>query len=221
MEEFMKWLDNILEKEKASHVNFFGKEFDLSTFSETLKKYGENRIREWEALLLEPHFLPKIEIARKADFPGFKIRPSNHCYEVVYQGKVLRVIDGQLQNDQKAHWLLGQSVLIDTRLKPNYENGEQMWHKDNFLGPIIEKLRKQEKIPKYEYGSQSSRFGVSSLDFDNQVKQVLLERLGLSFRHERAIEAIIIPQLYLYMPRKNNGTTNTWVWYEEFFGDCS
>lgn len=214
------WLDPIIQKERQSHFNFFGKEFDLSDFQQTLIKYGEKKIEEWRALLLEPHFLPEIKMDRKAEFPGFKVRPGNHCYEVVHQGRVLRQIDGQLQSDKRADCLLGQSVLIDTRLKPAHQQGQQMWLEDNLLGPIIERLREEGKIPTYQYGHQTSRFGVSDLDFDQQIKNVLAEQLSVPvFRLERAVEGVVIPQIYGDMPRKDDGDTNTWVWYEEFFGD--
>lgn len=215
----MNWLNEILETERRAHVNFFGVEFDLSEFEATLKKYGENKVEEWGRLLLETHFLPEIEIAIKADFPGFKVRPDNHCYEVVYQGKVLRMIDGKLQPDKKAHWLLGQTVLIDTRLKPAYNDDRQMWENDNLLGPIIEKLKKDGKITRSQYVPQPSRFEVSDLDWDKEIRPALAEKLNLpSLRLERAVEAVVIPQIYTHMPRKDDGTTNTWVWYEEYFG---
>ena len=218
----MNWPKKTLEKEREAHFNFFGKEFDLSGFKETLEKYGQVRVEEWKNLLLESHFLPKVEMARKADFPGFKIRPDNHCYETVYRGKVLRMIDGELKPDKKAHWLLGQTVLIDTRLKPAYDNGRRMWQNDNFLGPIIENLRQRGKIKNCEYGPSSSRFEVSDLEWDHQIRPALAQKLNLSsFRLERVAEAVVIPQLYPHMLRRDDGTTNTWVWYEEFFEDRS
>ncbi len=218
----MNWLNIILENEKRAHVSFFGVEFDLSGFEATLKKHGENKVTEWGTLLLKPHFLPEIEIARKADFPGFKVRPDDHCYEVVCQGKVLRMIDGRLQPDRKAHWLLGQTVLVDTRLKPAYNGGRQIWQNDNLLGPVVGELRQRGKIERPKCVPQSSRFEVSDLDWDGQIKSVLAEKLNLSsLRLERAVEAIVIPQIYTHMPRKDDGTTNTWVWYEEYLGGRS
>ncbi|MDP3730878.1 MAG: hypothetical protein Q8R34_00005, partial [bacterium] len=44
---------------------------------------------------------------------------------------------------------------------------------------------------------------------------------SLTWRLERGIEGNVISQLYPHMLRKNNGQTNTWVWYEEYFGDRS
>lgn len=218
----MNWIEVIVEKERQAHLSFFGKEFDLSEFEEILAKYGKDKVKEWKKLLLEPHFLPKITMDRKADFPGWKVRPDNHAYEVVYQGKVLRKIDGKIKPDKKAHHLFGQTVLIDTRLKPTYQDGKQMYRDDNsFLGSILTELRQVEKISRYEYGKPSSRFGVSADEWENQIKSVLNQDKrfsSLTWRLERGIEGCVIPQLYSHMPRKDNGQTNTWVWYEEYFG---
>ncbi|MDP3730914.1 MAG: hypothetical protein Q8R34_00190, partial [bacterium] len=63
----MDWIKAILKKERGSHFGFFGKEFDLSEFQKTLEKHGEDKIEGWKRLLLEPHFLPKITMDRKAD----------------------------------------------------------------------------------------------------------------------------------------------------------
>ncbi|MEK7503014.1 MAG: hypothetical protein AAB556_01055 [Patescibacteria group bacterium] len=221
----MDWTDVFLEQERQAHLNFFGREFDLSAFKKTLQKHGEKKVKEWKKLLLEPHFLPKVKMDRKAEFTGWKVRPDNHAYEVVYQGKVLRNIDGKIIPDKKAHWLSGEIVLVDTRLKPDYRDGKQMWEGDeNFLGPILEGLRESGQINKYEYGKQYSRFGVSADDWENHIKLALLkdERFNhIQWRLERAVEGNVIPQMYPYTERKCDGNTSTWIWYEEYFEDCS
>jgi len=97
-----------------------------------------------------------------------------------------------------------------------------MYKNDNLLGPIIEDLRRAGKITKYKYGPQSSRFGVSADEWEEHIKPALAEKLGLEIsqlRLERAIEVDVIPQLYPYMPRKDDGNSNTWVWYGEYFED--
>ena len=174
---------------------------------------------------MEPHFLPKVKMDRKAEFPGWKVRPDNHTYETVYQGRVLRDINGKLVPDKKAHWLSGETVLIDTRLKPAYKNGKQMWKDDtDFLGPILENIRCLNQIAKYEHGSQSSRFGVSADDWEKCVKTSLENDKrfdNVQWRLERGAEGNVIPQMYSHMPRRDNGTTNTWVWHEEYFEDRS
>jgi hypothetical protein len=100
-----------------------------------------------------------------------------------------------------------------------------MFKDDNLLGPIIERLRQEGKIAKYEYGTPASRFGVSGDDeWEDQIRPALAEFLGIKVarvRLERAIESNIIPQLYSYLPRQRDGETDTWVWYEEYFEDGS
>ena len=216
----------ILTQERQAHLNFFGRELDLSGFQATLTRYGEKKIEEWRKLLLEPHFLPEVKMDRKAKFPGWQVRPDNHIYEVVHQGRVLRYIDGKLQPDKKADWLLGNTVLIDTRLKPAYQGGKQMFKDDIFMGPILVGLRQAGEINKYELGEQTSRFGVSADEWEEPIKLALSKdkKIGLTkeqWRLERAIEANVISQLYTHMPRKDNGTTDTTSWYEEYFEDHS
>lgn len=91
---------------------------------------------------------------------------------------------------------------------------------ESFLGPLLEGLRNGGKIEAYKDGPPSSRFGVSARDWDDFVRPAVAQRLGLDFnrvRLETAIEASIIPQLLIDKPRVNDGKTDTWMWYEEFF----
>jgi hypothetical protein len=219
------WLQDILDREGQSHLNFFGQEFDLSEFENTLKKYGQEKIEDWRRLGLEPHFLPEVVMAHNDSYLTWKVKLEKWYYLKTDQGKILRSINGNLVAEKEPFKLEGIIVLIDTRLKPAYEGGKQMYEDDNLLGPVIEELRKEGKIAKYEYGPQSSRFGLSSNEWEGYVKPVLAEKLSLKpnqIRLERTIEANVIPQLYPYMCRKDDGGTNTWIWYEEFFGsdDC-
>lgn len=217
------WLERILAKEERYHRDFFSQEFDLASFREALEKYGQGKIAVWQELGLEPHFLPEVAITQDTKFKGWKVKPENWYYEKVTGGKMLRQRpDGDLIPDEDAFKLKGVTVLVDTRLKPAvYDEGKQMWEDDNLLGSIVERLRKEGKIEKHDYGLQSSRFGVSADEWEKQVRPALAELLGLKVsqvRLERAIEMNVIPQLYPEMPRANDGQTNTWVWLEEYFG---
>lgn len=216
-----KWLQEILSLERQYHLNFFGQEFDLVEFEETLKKYGQEKRREWQELGLEPHFLPDVAMNWNREFPGWKVKPGKWYYEQAEKSKILRdSINGKLVVDKTPYRLEGISVLIDRRLKPKHNDDKQMYQNDNLLGPVIEKLREEGKIEVYKCGPQSSRFGVSSKEWKEAIKQVLAEKLGFKVnqvRLERTIEANVISQLYPNMPRKEDGITNTWVWYEEYF----
>lgn len=213
------WIADILIRELQCHLDFFGQEFGLSEFVQTLQKYGRQKIMRWQKLGLEPHFLPKVRMMKEDNYPGWKIKPNGWFYQQVAEGQILRNINGELVEIGTVA-LEGITVLIDTRLKPAFNSGKQMYANDNLLGPFIKKLRKEDKIARYKYGPQDSRFGVSTDEWENQIKPVLSQKFGLDqnqLRLERAIEANVIPQLYPYLPRKDDGRTKTQVWYEEYF----
>ncbi len=210
-------INKIVSQEKECHLAFFGKEFDLTDFTNTLRKYGEEKIKFWQELGLEPHFLPKVPMMPENNYPGWKIKPKNWFYNKVSEGDIFHQINGEKRKVETVE-LEGISVLIDTRLKPNFDKGNQMWEKDNLCGPVIEELRKAKEIA--DYNPQSSRFYVSADEWESQIKPVLAEKLGFEafqLRLEKTIEANVIYQLYRYMPRKDDGKTSTWVWYEEYF----
>ena len=49
---------------------------------------------------------------------------------------------------------------------------------DIVLGSIIERLRREKKIARYDHGLQSSRFDVSSEEWGNEIKPVWAQRLA-------------------------------------------
>ena len=218
-----KWLEESLVKEKQYHQAFFGQEFDLTEFQETLQKYGQAKIQEWQKLGLEPHFLPEVSMAQGASFPGWKVKPEDWYYQNVANGKILRQQpDDKLVVDKEAYKLEGMTVLIDARRKPSYTGGTQVYENDNLLGEIILELRQKGEIADYQTGPRNSRFNVSANEWEKEIKPALAGFLGLKvsqLRLERVVEANVIPQLYPDIPRKDDGSTNTWTWYEEFFGD--
>lgn len=216
----VNWLSNILNRERQCHHDFFGREFDLTEFEKILRKHGRKKVKMWQNLGMEPHFLPKVSMMPGDDYPGWKVKPEEWFYKKLVEGKIFLNNTGQLAK-VTASELEGITVLADTRLKPQYENGKQMYSNDNLLGLIIEQLRRDGKIARYEYGPQSSRFGISADEWENHIKPIFALKFGLEItqvRFEKTIEANVIPQLYPYLPRKDDGSTNTWVWYEEYFG---
>ncbi len=217
------WVDKIVAAENKSHRAFFGQTFDLSPFRAVLEKYGEERVRVWAGLGLEPHYLPKCLFQPDSKFRGWKIKPNNWFWGQVTAGNIKRRnATGGLETVTEVGFD-EISVLIDTRGKPEYDGGSQMFDDDEtFLGGLIKNLRSNDKIAHYDYGpQQGSRFGVSSLEWDSGTRPALESRqefAGVSWRLELAIEANTIPQIYKRLPRRKDGQTNTLVWYEEFFG---
>lgn len=218
--KFSPWLYEILEAERKSHLAFFGREFDLTIFANTLEKYGKKRIQCWRSMMLEPHFIPKMSFAPKDNYPGWKVKPNDWFYENIQNGKIRHNVNGNLIT-QKTVETEGTTLLIDTRCKPRHTTGSQMYENDNFLGPIILKLRREEKIQDYTSGPRGSRFNISADEFETQLKPHIADLLDLKIKQirlETTIEANVIPQIYQHMPRKNDGNTNTWCWFDEYFG---
>lgn len=216
------WLDQLIQAENDAHRAFFGQTFDLSQFAETLERYGEERVDRWAKLLFEPHFLPKWQFSADAKIRGWKVKPEAWFWEKVAAGNIKRRnAAGELETVEEVGFD-GVTLLIDTRCKPHYSDGRQMFENDGLMGGVIEALREQGKIARYD--PQSSRFGISSCEWDEQIRpalEALPEFEGASFRLELASEAIAIPQIFKRMPRRKDGQTSTLVWYEEFFEGAS
>ena len=214
------WLSTILARERQYHLAFFDREYDLAEFEQKLRSHGRKRVKAWQNLGLEPHFLPSVSLMPGDEYPGWNTKPNQWFYQKLVQGELFRNINGQMVKMTAAR-LEGISVLIDTRLKPAFSNGRQMYERDNLLGPILEQLRKKNKIAPYAHGPQSSRFGVSADEWETTIKPALAGKLGLDvsqIRLETVEEGNIIPQIYTDLPRKDDGQTNTWVWYEQYWG---
>ena len=73
------WLEKILARERACHLAFFGQEFDLTDFADTLKKYGESKIKFWQKPEMEPAFLPEVAMPQDANFRGWKLNRKVGC----------------------------------------------------------------------------------------------------------------------------------------------
>jgi hypothetical protein len=216
----------MIQAENKAHMAFFGQTFDLSLMRRTLVSYGQAKIAQWQKLGLEVHFLPKITLTQDAPLDAWKIRPKDWYWQQL-AARSLLLWDSQRQCLTKVRdvGLEGIVVLIDTRKKPNYTDGKQMFARDrDYMGHVIERLRKEGKLTRYDYGPQTSRFGISPNEWENHLKAALAGHLGLEpnqLRLETAIEANIIPQLYTSIPRKDDGNTDTWCWYDEYLHDAS
>lgn len=221
--KYPKWIRNILSQENGYHEKFFGSTFDLTSFAETLNKYGKKKINMWKKLGMEPHFLQKVSMMDSDHYPGWKVKPKRWYYDQLADGKLFREIDSEIQKLSSVG-LEGISGLVDTRLKPFYGDGEQMWaDDDNLIGLVIKQLRNSGKIAKYDHGPKSSRFGISAKEWEDKVKLHVANNLCLNVKQvrlETTIERNVIPQIYSAMSRKDDGITNTSVWVEEFLEGC-
>ncbi len=222
----MSSLDAILTRERQYQREFFGQEFDLSSLQKLLERCGPEVVARWSELGLEPHFLPQVTMSSGEDFPGWKIKldgGDNWYYEQVDEQRiVLCQANGDLTPETLV--LNGITVLIDTRMKPEFNGGKQMFENDNLFNSVMRELREREKIASFTQGNPPSRFGTSSIEWEEYIRPSLAKHIGLEvsqIRLERAVEANVISQLYPYMPRALDGGTNTWLWCEEYFIDSS
>lgn len=209
------WLVNILDAERKAHKDFFGQEFDLSSFAEKLKEIGLEKIKWWKRNLFEVHYLPLFVFQQGAELPGLDVAIPDNYYNYLTQGNVFCDVNGKLVKIKDARLEDGITVLIDTRLKPAYDGGKQMWKKDGLVGGVVKKFRKDGKIG--DYNPQNSRFNVLADEISEISKAVAIALKVDTCRLETTTERIIIPQLFRHMSRRDDGKTNTSVWCDEYF----
>jgi len=233
------WIEEMVAREKEYHRNALGQEIfsgiDYTPFFNFLEQSGLEKVNQWQQDFRRIVFLPPIKMTRDLELSDAWVKPRDWFYEQERQGKLMRFKpDGSVVKDENVLWLGnpetgGTIALVDARKKPNYNDSKQMWDEDIFLGGIIEKLRKDRKIQKYEYGPQSSRFGVSSQEVEQCVWSAYAKALGLEpcqVVSESMVRFNFISQAYPDMPRFHDGQTNTWIWLAEIwlaelFGDDS
>lgn len=210
------WIIPIISAEHKALHDFFGQEFDLSAFAKKLKEIGSEKIAWWKKNLFEVHYLPPFVFQQGVKLPSMEAAIPDNYYKYLSDGHVFRDdVNGELAKITDAR-LEGSVILIDTRLKPAYNGGKQMWKKDGLVGGAVKKLRKNGKID--DYDPQNSRFNVSADEISEISKVVAIALKVDACRPETTTERIIIPQLYRHMLRKDDGKTNTSVWCDEFCG---
>jgi len=221
------WIRKRIKKLDNYLMAFFGKAYDLTLFQKTLQKYGKKQVEHWEEMGLMVGYLPKEKMSQDAKFWEGKVRPGNFLYEQSRAGNILRLNPGgELIKDKHAGELEEIVILFDTRCKPSYTDGSQMWENDEkYLGTVIANLRKEGKIKSYDWCPQSSRFGITvepNGEWYKHVRPALAGLLGPrvdinSVRFETATESNVLSQLYSDLFRGEDGETNTWYWLEQFF----
>ncbi|HEU0050600.1 MAG TPA: hypothetical protein VFQ60_00900 [Patescibacteria group bacterium] len=209
----------IISRESQALRRFFGKEIPVPAIP---KQATRERILEWRQLGFELHYLPPISLAeikrdpegkilevKPIDFPGWKKKPGAR-YTPDHDGIDFfhDVEFGYL--DPSALELPGAWILVDTREKPNYDHGEQMYANDPFA-PALEELRK-EKIVK-DFKIKGSRFNLSYWELEKtEVLQAFADALnlrtisGLTIGIPRAIEFNILGNIHY--PQWGKGNTN-------------
>src|SRR3989344_5023930 len=110
-------LSKLREEEAATLKAFFGESITVQPLPHEITP---ERIKNWEAMGFELHYLPPMDMTEDADFPGWEKKPRRWFYE--------EIADGRIAKD--ATMLPGAWLLVDGRQKPDYAKGAQMYDHD-------------------------------------------------------------------------------------------
>ena len=196
----------LMKQEAATLKAFFGEPISVPPLPHEITP---ERIKNWERMGFELHYLPPIDMTLDADFPGWEKKPHRLFYE--------EIADGNLPKD--ATLLPGAWVLVDARQKPSYAKGAQMYDHDP-LAPVLEDLNRRGLISQSDYYGKKkldprSRFGLSPEDFEKpEVMNAFAKALDLKPGQASLTEAIVWNVL-ANIHHPDWGTTNTAEWQKE------
>ncbi len=191
----------LLDRETESLRNFFGYDIEVPSLPEEVTA---ERYEKWKEMGFELHYLPAEEMKKDRELPGWKKKPGDWFYEKIKDKEV----------EAGSATLPAAWILTDTREKPNYQDGKQMY-KDDILAETLEDLRKKKAITAFEV--KGSRFKIS---WDELHKPEVKKAIA---------EALDVPEEYLRLPRAIEwnylgnahhptwGDTDTWEWFEDSY----
>ena len=201
-ERFESWKNKLIKAEKAALQKYFKQTIDVPPLPQEITKEKQEF---WEKNQFALHYSPGIEIKETDDFPGQKKKLDSDVYKWIKEGKI-----SPGTSKLPKGW-----ILIDTRPKPPYDNGNQMYEND-ILAPVLTKLRDEGHTQDWD-GHESSRFKISNDELrKSEVKTAIAKALKVKDSQ------ISLPQTALYNYLGNAfypewGETNSWEWFEEEF----
>lgn len=189
----------LIVTEKQSLETFFGQTIEVPPLPAEITK---EKIAHWEKMGFKLRYLPAMDMSESQNYPGWKKKPENWFYKQITEGNL--VANSQTLT---AGW-----VLVDTSLKPNYANGEQMYADDPF-SIAIKKLRQAGAIA--DYAKKDSRFNISADELaKSELKIALAKVLAVDpaqLGYLRAIEFNVLGNAFY----PEWGETDTWEWFED------
>ncbi len=201
----------LLDREAESLRNFFGYDIEVPELPEEITP---ERYEKWKEMGLELHYLPDEELDEGRDLPGWKKKPGTRYTPDKKWGIEFfdEVKNGNLPKETlklPAAW-----ILVDTREKPQYQDGKQKYA-DDILAETLEDLRKKKVITDFKV--KDSRYNISWDELNKpEVKKAIAEALDVppeSLRLPRAIEWNYMGNVYY--PKW--GGANTWEWFEDSY----
>ena len=201
-------LSKLREEEAATLKAFFGEPITVPPLP---REITPERIKNWEAMGFELHYLPPMDMTEDADFPGWEKKPRRWFYE--------EIADGRIAKD--ATMLPGAWVLVDGRQKPDYAKGAQMYDHDP-LAPVLEDLNRRGVISQSNFDETKldprSRFGLSPADFTKpEVMNAFAKALDLK-PGQASLTETIVWNVLANIHHPEWGTTDTTEWQKETSG---
>ena len=186
-------IETILTKERDSHSEVYGRNFELRDFKETILKYPMQTIDHWESVGWELIYFPPINISGEDFFHDLEITGQNQSFcDQAVAGKILIPCGfDDCKIDTEALSLKGISVLVEK--EPH-----------NFSRKIFRNIRMEKK----EGGKGSSDI------WEERLKPALAEKLRVSpsrVRLKRVAEKFIL-QFYKKRLEKEQEEQDIWEW---------
>ena len=197
----------LMKQEAAKLSAFFGESITVPPLP---REITPERIKNWERLGFELHYLPPMDMTEDADFPGWEKKPRSRFYEEIAAGRIAK----------DATLLPGAWVLVDGRQKPSYAKGAQMYDHDP-LAPVLEDLNRRGLISQRNWTKKldaKSRFGLSPEDFTKpEVMNAFAEALDLK-PGQASLTETIVWNVLANIHHPEWGTTDTSEWQKETRG---
>src|SRR3989344_6020734 len=195
-----KDFSDLINRERNKLREFFGYDIEVPNLPDEITP---EKCEQWKELGFELHYLPDEDLTKGRDLPGWKKKPGELFFN--------QISDGKLFPDSTK--LAGSWVLIDSRAKPQYDNGEQSYENDDQIGDALGKLRQQGLIENYK--ETDSRFNISWDELNKtEVKEALAKILDIdpqNLRLPRVIEWNYLGNAFY----ERWGETSTWEWFED------
>lgn len=198
-------LEYYRQEESKKLSAFFEKEIEVPLLPAAITP---ERIKNWEQLGLELHYLPAENMTKDRELKAWKNKPGDWFYEQIAQGTIPATA-----TELPEAWFV-----IDGRQKPAYNKGSQMYEHDP-LASALEELNIRGIISQTNFFEimidHKSRFGLSPADFDKpEVIKAIARALDLD-PNQTSLPETMVWNLMANIHHPEWGTTNTYEWLKE------
>lgn len=198
-------LEELVSKTQKLLSKRFNKKIEVDPLP---SEFTEENLHLWAKYNLKPVFLPDEEIGENRPLKNW-VKPEKWFYQKIKEGKIAKD-----SARIKPGW-----YLADFTPSVDYNDGIQVYPNDPFA-LIIERLRSEGKVGKYDKTPPGSRFAIVPQDEWPIVLAEIAKELGFKTEQvglERVIEFNTIGNLY----DSNRGKFNIWEWFADSFEDSS